>query len=413
MKVFLKKMAVIVSAVTILVAISACDLLNGKSKPDDNSSTNNASNTSTTTNTPGTTNGGSTTTNTGDNPSTGGDPVTPDPVPQEVTTVAEFEDLGGVGINVTFYSDNTWKTTMETVGVVASGTYTGDPTQDGDVTTITTKERSEETGELEDCEPETIIFTIADGIICAGDEGDEDDEVTYYIRKSDLVATYGCFMPGVGPQNGSMVTYRFYDNNTLRILENGTLSVLGTYTGDPSDDGNFTAAIKYWFSETNGLRPYPNTATIPETLTITNGCFSGMEGEPEARELEAFKAQVPTEGSETMDTFFRFYADNDEDEDTDGTFLWTYSIMGVEIPWAYGTYTGDPTSTAANNQVEITIKYVYAVLFVSSGTDGEVSPSSDGPSWEVATSTTPVTLTINNNQFTYDIEGETITYTRQ
>ena len=92
--------------------------------------------------------------------------------------------------------------------------------------------------------------------------------------------------------------------------------------------------------------------------------------------------------------------------------MWTYSIMGVEIPWAYGTYTGDPTSTAANNQVEITIKYVYAVLFVSSGR-GEVSPSSDGPSWEVATSTTPVTLTINNNQFTSDIAGETITYTRQ
>ena len=133
-----------------------------------------------------------------------------------------------------------------------------------------------------------------------------------------------------------------------------------------------------------------------------------MEGEIEARELEAFKAQIPTEGSETMDTFFRFYADNDEDDETDGFFIFSYD-MGIEVPFFYGTYTGDPTSTVADNQVEITITHVYALSI--SGTDG--SPSSDGPSWEEATSTTPVTLTINNNQFDYDIEGETITYTRQ
>ena len=407
MKVFLKKMAVIVSAVTFLVAISACDLLSGNKKPDDSSSNG--------TNTVTPDNGGSTTpsggTSTGGGGEAGGD--------QTVTTVAVFEDLEGLGIDFIFYSNNTWEYCYA-LGTQSytymSGTYTGNPAQDGEVSLVKTKVLPEDTeedsgpGELVDCEPETMNMIVTNGIIFVQDDEEEDDENStpiYYIRKAVEVANYVTLFDDERG-NISLLKIIIYDNYTYRMTEDGKIAQLGNYTENAGNDDEISLTMIANYSEDDGLIFIENP--VPCTTSIVNGCFS--EGIPYARELEAFKAQIPTEGSETMDSFFRFYADNDEDDETNGFFIFSYD-MGIEVPFLYGTYTGDPTSTVADNQVEITIKYVYAVLFVSSGTDGEVSPSSDGPSWEVATSTTPVTLTINNNQFTYDIEGETITYTRQ
>ena len=302
-----------------------------------------------------------------------------------------------------------------------SGTYTGNPAQDGEVSLVRTKvlpedteedsEEDSEPGELVDCEPETMNMIVTNGIIFVQDDEEEDDENStplYYIRKAVEVANYVTLFDDKSG-NISLLKIIIYDNYTYRMTEDGKIAQLGNYTENAGNDDEISLTMIANYSEDDGLIFIENP--VPCTTSIVNGCFS--EGIPYARELEAFKAQVPTEGSETMDAFFRFYADNDEDEATEGFFIFSNDVMGIETPWFYGTYTGDPTSTAANNQVEITIKYVYAVLSVSSST-GESSLV--GGSWEAVSSedgVTPVTLQINSNQFTYDIEGETLTFIRQ
>ena len=428
MKVFLKKMAVMAAAVTILFTFSACDFLNGKGNQDDGStttqtdstgtSTTNTTNTSGTTtgdnNTTGggTTTGGETTggdTSTGGGTATGGDSGTSTGGDQTVTTVAAFEELEGLGIDIIFYSNNTWEycyVSGTQSSIYMSGTYTGNPAQDGVIPVIVTKEammssESDKPGELVDCEPpENFNMEINDGILVFQDaeedaeEDEDEDEVStpqYYIRKANELANYVILNNDGNSYN--LLKYIFYDNSTVRFISDGTPVLLGTYTGNPCADGDITLIGKYRYYSDRGLEASNSTSV----LSILNGCFSGSGTIPAAREVAVIKGEM-TEG---INNFVRFYAN--------GTFLITgiVDIVGVEMefPGYYGTYTGNPCSTEANTQVVITITHINSAGFSNISDNNE--ESSGLCTWVAYEEEgNSITFTMNNNnQF---ISGDSI-----
>ena len=364
----MKKFTVIAAAFAMLFAVSSCSDPNGKANPDkkagDNTTTAAAADAASDA---GSTSGGE---QSGGGQSSGQSS-------QTVTTVAVYETMIPALAYLSFYSDNTWKLFLNFEGVFEayeSGTYTGNPAQDGAVTAILTK-MANNSGELEDCTPETMNLTITDGIF-------EINGSSYFIRKSDVVATYGCLMPS--NDDVVLVTYRFYEDNTWRIFLNGSLYALGVYEGDPSVDGQVSMEMKYGYSETDGLEEANNEYTFG----IEDDCFTGvLQDEIVVRELEVFKYSETNDSGVIINSFIKFYADSDDDEDTDGTFLYTETMMGIEIPCEYGTYTGNPNSTEANTSISLNTTYFYTY-----------NPTTEEGTWGEVLESTYDILTLNNNQ---------------
>ncbi len=392
MKVSLKKLAVMAAAVTILFAFSACNDPNGNGTTEDTSTTteNDSTDTSTTTTTteddsttPGddttaeeTTGGESGTSTSGEDTST-------------VTTVAVFEYINTTMYNMIFYSDKTWEMLLTSGGqnvVYGCGTYTGNPSQDGNFSMIVTKEVTDSSMELQDCTPlETLNLTITDDSFKIEKNG----VVLYLIRKAKELVNYVTLINDGKSYN--LLKYIFYDNYTVRLIEDGKPVLYGIYTGNPCADGNITCTSKYQYSPDDGW--LISKDTTPIAISIENGSFRGSSPISAAREIEVFKTKNATE---TADMGISFYAD--------GTFLWVYimTATGTETPYWYGTYTGNPCSTEANAQISITFTHGYTFSL----DDKEEGPNSN--TWieskaENEDQINTITLTINNNQFPFTI----------
>ena len=162
------------------------------------------------------------------------------------------------------------------------------------------------------------------------------------------------------------------------------LTIIGTYEGDPcATTGQIVYNWKYSFTG-EIFEEDPYTKTLP----IANNRFT--EGSYEyGREIAKFKGTIAQGSSEVLDFFVKFYAN-------DG-FLLTYIFKGCEKFRYYGTYVGNPVSSAQDAQ-NITATFIK-------------NYNENNNKWvdlqQNQIPKNPVTITISNDQFTW--VGETFT----
>ncbi len=390
MKVLMKKFTVIAAAFAMLFAVSSCSDPNGKANPDkktgDNTTTAAAADAASDA---GSTSGGEQSGGSGSGgqgSGTGGGGETT----QTKTVVADFEDLSNYKMSATFYSDNTWKLFVCAEGEIEvweSGTYTGNPAQDGAVEAIVTEkvqENSEADGP-EPCDPVTMNLTITDGIVPIEEDGD----VVYFIRKANEITNFRYFLITDQPKDDMLIKYAFYDDNTFRLTNCDMPTILGTYEGDPSKDGQIEITIKYTpdKKDPGQLTKLAQVTTLNKT--ISDDCLNGIYDEPAGRELAIYTANVTQQDSSNMDFFVYFYAND--------SFYVTYEYKGWEFSHYYGTYT-ESTTAEGPQEIELTFVKQY---------------NENDEKWEDIDVNTigqnPYTTTIDNDQFTW----YTIDFTRQ
>ena len=134
--------------------------------------------------------------------------------------------------------------------------------------------------------------------------------------------------------------------------------------------------------ETFGEDPYTQTLTIANNRFTKGSYVYGCE-------IAKFKATITQDSSEVMDFFAKFYAN-------DG-FLLTFIFEGCEKFRYYGTYVGNPVSSAQDAQ-NITVTFIKAY---NENNNKWVDFQQD------QIPENPVTITISNDQFTW--VGETFT----
>lgn len=312
MKVLMKKFTVIAAAFAMLFAVSSCSDPNGKANPDkkagDSTTTAAAADAASDAGSTsggeqsgggqsgGSGSGGQGSGSGGQGSGTGGQGT------ETVTTVAVYEDINGCPFYVKFYSDNSFDISVPAFGqtvVMMTGTYTGNPAQDGPAAITITKVLSKTTHELESCTPIAQNLSITQGIFGIEQEDENGTNITYFIKKANVVESYAT----ISMSDKLIEDYIFYDNGIGRIFINGNIYSVVTYDGDPSK-GDVDIDFKYNFA-TGVMEP----VNYNETITIANNCFTGMN-DTAYRKIEEFRV---TDSSDihSIGKSFKFYANGD------------------------------------------------------------------------------------------------------